>query len=67
MGAEDARAGGLDAVFGRARYDAAGCFAHVDAAWGHVLAARRRAADKYDWVDPAQLAAKREWLVNSVW
>jgi hypothetical protein len=64
---EDARAGGLDAVFGRARYDAAGCFAHVDAAWGHVLAARRRAADKYDWVDPAQLAAKREWLVNSVW
>lgn len=64
---EDARAGGLDAVFGRARYDAAGCFAHVDAAWGHVLAARRRAADKYDWVDPAQLAAKREWLLNSVW
>ena len=64
---EDARAGGLDAVFGRARYDAAGCFAHVDAAWGHVLAARRRAAAKYDWVDPAQLAAKREWLVNSVW
>ena len=64
---EDARAGGLDAVFGRARYDAAGCFAHVDAAWGHVLAARRRAADQYDWVDPAQLAAKREWLLNSVW
>lgn len=64
---EDARPGGLDALFGHAPYDQAGCFAHVDSQWARVLEARRIAAARYDWVDPAQLAAKGRWLMDRVW
>ncbi len=45
-------AGDLDAVLGLGKYDPAGCFAHVDAAWQRVLDQRRAQAQKYAWVDP---------------
>ena len=42
---------GIDRVLGRG-YNATGCFAHVDAAWGKVLEQRKRQAQRYAWVDP---------------
>jgi hypothetical protein len=50
---EDAVEGGLDSLFGSGKYDAAGCFAHVDTNWRSVLTQRRmESISKYDWVDP---------------
>lgn len=50
---EDAVPGGLDSLFGSSEYNPEGCFGHVDAAWADVLRERRRAAQKYSWIDPS--------------
>ena len=50
---EDAVPGGIDAIFGKDKYDAEGCFGHASARWKMTLSDRRReAVQDYDWVNP---------------
>jgi len=51
---EDAVPNRLNPLFGPHEYDPKGCFRHVCPNWADVLRERRRAAEKYSWVDPAK-------------
>jgi len=55
---ENAVPGGLDALFGSDDYNPTGYFGHVDTAWANVLRERRRAAEKYSWIDPSETTNK---------
>lgn len=55
---ENAVPGGLDVLFGSDEYNPTGCFGHVDTAWANVLRERRRAAEKYSWMDPSETTRK---------